>query len=87
MLYKAIIFIILLFMPLNSIADDVGIINTTTIIDDSKGWQVPKDNKNKNRNNKIKGHFAKIFTYTILLSIFLLLSYRVIEKNKEEGNL
>ena len=93
MLKKLFIYILLLFMPFSTsetTTTNYGIIdiaNTSTITSQTKirdkNWDVATHNKKTNKVNKIKGYFAKAFGFSILLCIFFVLIYVLVEKEGE----
>lgn len=90
---KLFIYILLLFMPFSAsetTTTNYGIIdiaNTSTITSQTKirdkNWDVATHNKKINKANKIKGYFAKAFGFSILLCIFFVLIYVLVEKEGE----
>lgn len=93
MLKKLFIYILLLFMPFSTseaTTTNYGIIdiaNTSTITSQAKirdgDWEIATHNKKTNKVNKIKGYFAKAFGFSILLCIFFVLIYVLVEKEGE----
>lgn len=93
MLKKLFIYILLLFMPFSTSETTItnyGIIDIasiSTITSQTKirdeNWDVATHNKKINKVNKIKGYFAKAFGFSILLCIFFVLIYVLVEKEGE----